>query len=109
MPDQTEVPVVYLDNAPYFWAKSVHEWLRQHPKIIVEFLPSYSPNLNLIERLWRFVKRQLVGNRYYKEYKVFRANVFKLLNHLSDFEDQLKSLINDKFQILGQILCHTKP
>ena len=72
------------------------------PKIIINALPAYAPILNLIERLWRFVKGQLVRNRYYEKYKTFRANAFRLLNHLEDYADDLKTLINDNFEIVRQ-------
>ncbi|MDB4304276.1 IS630 family transposase, partial [Desulfosarcina sp.] len=72
--------VLFLDNATYFKAKIVRTWLKDHPKLKLEFLPPYSPNLNLIERFWRFVKEHLVKNTYYKKYKTFRAKVFQLLN-----------------------------
>ena len=74
--------VLILDNATYFKAELVTTWLEAHPKLKLEFLPSYSPNLNLIERFWRFVKERLVKNRYYEKYKTFRANVFRLLNQI---------------------------
>lgn len=94
--------ILYLDNAPYFHAQPVKEWLICHPQLIIEPLPSYSPNLNLIERLWRFVKGQLVANRYYEHYKTFRALTFRLLNHLEEFDKQLDSLITENFELIWQ-------
>ncbi len=67
--------VLYLDNATYFKAKIVTKWLEDNPKLKLEFLPPYAPNLNLIERFWRFTKEHLVKNKYYKKYKTFRAKV----------------------------------
>ncbi len=93
--------ILHLDNAPYFHATLVQQWLQEHPQVILNPLPAYAPNLNLIERLWRFVKEQLVHNRYYEKYKTFRASTFRLLNHISEFEAQLKTLINDKFELIG--------
>jgi hypothetical protein len=52
--------VMYVDNATYFKAQIVTDWLKDHPKLTLEFLPTYSPNLNLIERFWRYAKEQLV-------------------------------------------------
>ncbi len=92
--------ILHLDNAPYFHAALVQQWLQEHPQVILNPLPPYAPNLNLIERLWRFVKEQLVHNRYYAKYKTFRAYTFRLLNRISEFEAQLKTLINDKFEIV---------
>lgn len=100
-PDKHSI-VVYLDNAPYFHAKEVAQWLSEHPQFVVEHLPTYSPNLNLIERLWAFVKQQLVANRYYQLYKTFRAKTFRLLNHLYQYNDALKTLVSENFELIHQ-------
>jgi len=92
--------VLFLDNAKYFKAKIVRKWLNNHSKLKVEFLPAYAPNLNLIERFWRFVKERLVRNRYYEKYKVFRAKVFQFLNHVDDYADIFKTLMVEKFEII---------
>ena len=91
---------LFLDNAKYFKAKIVFEWLEKHPKLKLEFLPPYSPNLNLIERFWRFVKDKLVKNQYYKKYKTFRAKAFQLLNHTDEYIDEFKTLMVEKFEII---------
>ncbi len=91
---------VILDNASYFHAEETTDWLKKHPKICCRFLPAYAPNLNLIERFWRFVKEKLVKNKYFEKYKTFRCHVFRLLNHISDYKDELKSLMTEKFQII---------
>ena len=89
-----------VDNARYFHAKIVSEWLEKNPKLQIEFLPPYAPNLNLIERLWGFAKKKLVKNKYYKEYKTFRAKVFQFLNNIGKYADELKSLMTENFQII---------
>jgi transposase len=93
---------IYLisDNAPYFHAKKVSRWLEDHSEIKLVFLPSYAPNLNLIERFWRFAKKKLIRSIYYKEYKTFRATVFRFLNHVNDYIDEFKTLMVEKFQIV---------
>lgn len=92
--------ILYLDNAKYFKARIVREWLKDHPILELEFLPPYSPNLNLIERFWRFVKDKLVKNQYYEKYKTFRAKVFQLLNHTDKHIDEFKTLMVEKFEIV---------
>lgn len=92
--------VLFLDNATYFKAKIVRAWLKSHSKMELIFLPPYSPNLNLIERFWRFVKEELVRNVYYEKYKTFRAKTFQLLNHVDEHIDKLKTLMVEKFQIV---------
>jgi len=92
--------VLILDNASYFKAKIVTEWLENHPKLKLEFLPPYAPNLNLIERFWRFVKEHLVKNRYYEKYKTFRAKVFQFLNHIDKYTNEFETLMVEKFEIV---------
>jgi len=89
-----------LDNAKYFHATKVSNWIDEHKKINIVFLPSYAPNLNLIERFWRFAKEKLVNNKYYKKYKTFRAKAFQFLNHADDYADEFKTLMVEKFQII---------
>jgi hypothetical protein len=93
---------IYLitDNAEYFHAVKVSNRLEDHKKINPVFLPSYAPNLNLIERFRRFAEKKSVKNKYYKEYKTFRAEVFQFLNHVDDYADEFKTLMVEKFQII---------
>jgi transposase len=57
--------VLYLDHARYYGAPVVKDWLCRHPEFELEPLPTYSPNLNLIERLWKFL-RQRALSRWHK-------------------------------------------
>lgn len=91
---------LYLDNAKYFHAGTVREWAEKNPHFHIVPLPAYAPNLNLIERFWKFAKEKLVKNKYYKEYKTFRAEVFRFLNHTSEYLDELKKLMTEKFEII---------
>jgi transposase len=70
-----------------------------HPRCWLLPFPPYAPNLNLIERLWKFAKEALVKNTYDEKYKAFRAQVFRFLNHLDQYADELKTLMVEKFQI----------
>ena len=55
---EKEKIVVICDNARYHRSRLLAEWLAQHPRMSQKFLPAYSPNLNLIERLWKWMKRK---------------------------------------------------
>lgn len=101
-PDHHSI-VLTVDNAPYFKSEEVQQWLAEHPQLILRFLPPYSPNLNLIERFWRFTKKKLTHNTYYAQYKTFRAFTFRLLNNIEPHHEELTRLINGKFEIV-----HTK-
>jgi len=95
--------ILILDNATYFKAQIVREWLKDNQKLELIFLPAYSPNLNLIERLWRFVKSKIVKNTYYKKYITFRAKTFQLLNNISEYKEKLKTLMVEKFEIVRYV------
>jgi transposase len=92
--------IIYLDNATYFKAKIVRKQLKENSGLEVVFLPTYCPNLNLIERLWRFAKEKLVKNIYHKKYISFRAKTFQLLNSISEHKNKLETLMVEKFQII---------
>lgn len=66
----------------------------------MEPLPSYAPNLNLIERFWKLAKEKLVKNTYYEKDKTFRAHVFRFLNHVDEYIEELKTLMVERFQII---------
>ena len=62
--------VLIMDNARYQKCKLVLEKAASL-NIQIVFLPPYSPNLNLIERLWKFVKKKVLYNQFYKDYEQF--------------------------------------
>lgn len=67
------VPItLVLDNARYQYCQRARD-LAEQLGIELLFLPSYSPNLNLIERLWKFVKKKALRGRYYATFAEFRA------------------------------------
>jgi transposase len=63
--------LVIGDNARYYKAKLVSAYL-ENSRIEFVSLPPYCPNLNLIERLWKFLKRQVLHNQYYETFKKFK-------------------------------------
>jgi transposase len=87
-----------LDNARYQRNKNVEE-LAKELRIELLFLPSYSPNLNLIERLWRFTKRKAVYGRYHPSFAEFRAAVEDVLDRVpTTHAEPLASLMTLNFQ-----------
>jgi transposase len=63
------------------------------------FLPSYSPNLNLIERLWGFAKRQSVYGKYHATFASFREAIEKTLHEIpTAHAHRLKTLMTLQFQ-----------
>lgn len=87
-----------LDNARY-QRNAVVQALADSLGIELLFLPSYSPNLNLIERLWKFIKRRAIYGRYHPTFTQFRAAVEATIDRLStDHAADLASLMTLKFQ-----------
>ena len=87
-----------LDNARYQRSKLAQQ-LAEALQIELLFLPPYSPNLNLIERLWKFVKKQCLYSRYYAEFSTFRTAIINCLKKThSTYKSQLDSLLTLEFQ-----------
>jgi len=87
-----------LDNARYQHNAAVKA-LAQGLGITLSFLPSYSPNLNLIERLWKFTKRRALYGRYHATFGEFRAAIQEALDGIPTIHaEQLASLMTLKFQ-----------
>jgi transposase len=89
-----------LDGAAYNKASSVKD-LAKELKIKLVYLPPYSPNLNPIERLWKFMKKKVTANRYYEEFDVFKKSLIKFFRGIGKFHNELETLITDNFPILG--------
>jgi hypothetical protein len=72
----SEAKCIYIisDNAKYYRNKMLTQWL-EGTKIKQIFLPPYSPNLNLIERLWRFMKKKVINTNFYRTKELFRRAV----------------------------------
>jgi transposase len=87
-----------LDNARY-QRNAVVESLAKELGVTLLFLPSYSPNLNLIERLWKFMKRRSLYGRYHPTFAEFRAAIEETMDGLSTIHAvPLKKLMSLKFQ-----------
>jgi transposase len=87
-----------LDNARYQRNAAVKE-LAGQLGITLLFLPSYSPNLNLIERLWKFVKRRALYGRYDATFADFQAAIQETLDGLSTVHaESLEKLMSLNFQ-----------
>jgi transposase len=69
--------------------------------MVLLYLPPYSPNLNIIERLWKFSKKKLMHNRYYEKYEMFEKEVKKFYENIYVFNEKLKNVLNLKFQIMS--------
>jgi transposase len=88
-----------LDNARYQKAQIVVA-LAAQLNIELLFLPAYSPNLNLIERLWKFVKKQCLYSKYYERFDTFKFAIKDCLSKThTNYKKDLDSLLTLKFQV----------
>ena len=93
---------VVLDNASYNRSTAVKEYLASEGcRIQLVFLPPYSPNLNLIERLWWLLKKTALWNEYYPTFAGFKAAIDGFFRKLGSYRKQLTSLITDHFRFIG--------
>jgi len=97
------VPItLVLDNARYQRCALVQEFAW---KLGIEllFLPAYSPNLNLIERFWKFVKKECLYSKYYDSFALFRSSIQHCCEtaHV-EHKGALDSLLTLRFQTFGK-------
>ena len=92
-----------MDNARYQHCKMV-EGLARTLNIELLFLPSYSPNLNLIERLWKFVKKSVLNSRHQESFAHFQATIDECLDQLpTTYKPELQTLMTLKFQTFENV------
>jgi transposase len=90
--------LIVLNNAPYNHADLVTRAAKAL-HIHLFYLPTYSPNLNLIERFWKFPKGKVARNHYYATFVEFRIAVQQILNNIAQYSDELASLMTERFQL----------
>jgi len=94
---------VILDNAKYQHC----DFVKQHAErlgITLIFLPTYSPNLNLIERVWKLVKSKILSGAYYDNFKLFSSKIQTCVNGLHiKSKTELSTLITENFQIIDVV------
>ena len=96
--DKARIYVV-CDNARYYKKKDLRQWLADKP-ICQVFLPPYSPNLNLIERFWKYLRQKIINTTFYRTKGQFRTAVLDFFDRLPEFGQDLASLLTRKFHIL---------
>ncbi len=75
--------VMILDNAKIHHAKLLADLLEANPRLQLEFLPPYSPNLNKIEELWGWLKSTVINNMFFHSREEIRDAVNSFVDYLS--------------------------
>jgi transposase len=91
--------IIFLDNARYQRNYDVIAYAKKRG-ISLRFLPPYSPNLCLIERLWKFFKKKVVKNLYYETFEDFFFAVSQFFQQWHLHLPQLRSLFSLNFEII---------
>jgi transposase len=92
-----------LDNARYQKCALV-QGLAASLGIELLYLPSYSPNLNLIERVWRFVRKESLHSTYYESFEPFTTAIDQCLDGLSTVHrGEMETLLTHEFQMFGDV------
>ena len=90
-----------LDNASYNHARLVEE-AAQRQRILLDFLPTYSPNLNPIERLWKFVRKEFFKDKYRDTFAKFCKQLEDFFANLDKYREQLASLLTTNFELVPE-------
>ena len=90
---------VICDNARYYQNTAPSAWLADKPLVQV-FLPPYSPNLNLIERLWKFLRQEISNTTFYRTKGPFKTAVLDFCDRLPGFGHEPASRMRLKFHVL---------
>ena len=96
--DTKSLIYVFSDNGRANKSRIVKEWLQQQFLIKMIYLPPYSPNLNFIERLWKFMRKKVINTHYYPKLKDFKKAIDDFFDNIDDYKQELKTFIGLNFQ-----------
>ncbi len=91
---------VILDNAKYHYSKAVRDFASTN-KINLVYLPTYSPELNLIERLWKVFKKNVIYNKYYEKFDSFKKACLDFFGNQKKHLSQISSIMGDGLEALS--------
>lgn len=91
---------VIMDTASYNKSKKVKD-LAKKLGIRLKYLPPYSPNLNLAERLWRFFREEVLSMKFYETLDDFSKACSNFFRGIRKYKDRLDTLLVDTFQAMG--------
>ena len=94
----TKTIYIIVDNARYYHSRLLKQYVKG-TKIKLIFLPPYSPNLNLIERYWKFFKKIVLNNHYYETFDEFKRACESFFRKRKKYLPQLQTLLTENFHI----------
>jgi len=92
---------VIMDNASYNHALRVKAEAKKQ-NIILDYLPPYSPNLNPIERLWKFVRKKFFKDKYRDTFAKFCTQLDDFFANLDQYRAELTSLLTENFELIPE-------
>jgi transposase len=95
-----EIIYLVIDNARYIRSGKVKQLASELGIELIYLLP-YSPNLNPIQRVWKFFKKKVLYNQYYETTAEFEMACEKFFRYIRKFRTELSTLVTDNFQIIG--------
>ncbi len=97
---------IVLDNARYQHCQLVKQ-TAENLAIHLLFLPAYSPNLNIIERLWKWLKKTCLYARFYEDFPSFSTAIEQTLRQANtSHQKELESLLTLNFQLFDKSVIH---
>jgi transposase len=87
--------VLIIDNAPWHRGKPIDDALADNPHLELKRLPSYSPQLNVIERFWKVLRRRATHNRLFDTVADLRRSIRNSLSYFQTVRSRIRSLIAD--------------
>ena len=88
--------VLLIDNAPWHRGKPIDEALRDHPHLEFKRLPSYSPQLNPIERFWKKLRRRATHNRLFETLAELKASLRASLCYFQTVRQKVRSIVEGR-------------
>jgi transposase len=85
--------VVLIDNAPWHGGEPVQQALAEHPHLELKRLPSYSPQLNVIERFWKLLRRRATHNRLFETLADLKRSIRASLCYFQTVRQRIQTLI----------------
>jgi transposase len=96
-PDAKTIYII-VDNARYYRSRLLKQYVKG-TKIKLIFLPPYSPNLNLIERYWKFFKKEVLNNHYYETFGEFKLACRSFFRKRKKYLPELRALLTENFHV----------